>query len=207
LLYRVVRLTDTADASSALLNTVESKPADFFKNAVRHLCLDTYEVNEATRILEICTGVVDLALTSHLAKPELLVNLAKMSLRRLSTSLSDLFDGEIDLTHPSFAHITHLDIFDVNNLVEICDQIPKLPAITHVALDGELVSTGMVETLLVECPRLRLLILLWMRDKPVSYAAAQVPHLRRALRDSTVSHVLGRLGGPSDRTPPSVVPR
>ncbi|KAJ7865394.1 hypothetical protein B0H13DRAFT_2562180 [Mycena leptocephala] len=172
LLYRVIRVTK--DNEEAIFNAIRSKPADFLLNTVRHLYLN--RANDVSRrILEVCTGVVNLALDGR--DPSLLPILANMRLRRLSTFIHGLYDGPVDLKHPLFTSITHLDLFDTQSvgLDEILVQISTLPALTHLALDYE-ASRDVVETLLVECPNLELLLLLWAwNDK--QYLSAQIPHV------------------------------
>ncbi|KAJ6629980.1 hypothetical protein B0H10DRAFT_2428046 [Mycena sp. CBHHK59/15] len=175
-LYRVVRVNMDNDAlMDGVLDAIKSKPADFFHKAVRHLCLDSYVTEDVgLPILEVCTGVVDLALNQQLASPTLLPVLAKMSLRRLSTSLHSLFDGEIDILHPLFTFLTHLDLLDCTNhdVTETLAQIPSFAALTHLALDW--VRMDMAETLLENCPRLELLLCLY---DELDYKDAQTPHV------------------------------
>ncbi|KAJ6529792.1 hypothetical protein B0H19DRAFT_1384894 [Mycena capillaripes] len=176
LLYRVIRLsTFTVDFMSLL----QSKPAVFLQTAVRHLCLDSSsDAGQAKLILELCTGVVDLALEFGHADPILLPILATMFLQRLSTYLHRLFGDNINLGHPLFAVLTHLDLLDKDeeHLSQILPQIPALLALTHLALDCD-VPRDTVQNLLTRCPRLALLFCLWPWEMAAEYQAAQVPHL------------------------------
>ncbi|KAJ7928307.1 hypothetical protein B0H13DRAFT_2265166 [Mycena leptocephala] len=171
LLYRVIYLTP--ETEEALFDAMNSKPADFFANAVRHLCLPRLEV-KTRRILEVCTGVVDLA-PNHL-DPYVLPIIATMRLQRLSIDLHELFGGPVDLHHPLFAAITHLDLLDFpdEDHLQTLVQISILPALTHLALDYR-VPRVLVETLLIECPRLALLLVLW--SVHARYKSAQIPHV------------------------------
>ncbi|KAJ6529829.1 hypothetical protein B0H19DRAFT_1274215 [Mycena capillaripes] len=176
LLYRVIRLSKF---NVDLMSLLKSKPAAFLQNAVRHLCFDSYgDAGQAKGILELCTGVVDLALEMAPANPILLPILATMSLRRLSTFLHDLFGDDINLGHPTFAFLTHLDLLDDddNHLALILPHIPSLPALTHLALDYK-VPRNTVQTLLEKCPRLALLACLWHWHMVAGYHAAQTPHV------------------------------
>jgi hypothetical protein len=81
-----------------------------------------------------------------------------------------------DLLHPPFASLTHLDLLDNNDesLTQILAHIPKLPVLSHLALDPA-VSQASVETVLVECPRLKLLLVLWSSLE--DYESAQIQHV------------------------------
>ncbi|KAJ7891785.1 hypothetical protein B0H13DRAFT_2039010 [Mycena leptocephala] len=145
--------------------------------AVRHLWLNCLPVQEdARRILEVCSGIVDLVIPENLADPSLLPILAKMPLQRLSPYLRDWFDGPIDPNHRLFASITHLDVldFDWEYLMQTLLQIPALPALTHLALDcGKICCSS--------APRLQLLLVIWAvwpsSNHLHRYESAQIPHV------------------------------
>ncbi|KAJ7795396.1 hypothetical protein B0H13DRAFT_2170704 [Mycena leptocephala] len=141
----------THETEEALVNAMNSKPADFFANAVRHLCLPRLEV-KTRRILEVCPGVVDLAL-NHL-DPYIFMTYSVAT---------------VDLHHPLFAAITHLDLLDFpdENHLQTLVQISILPALTHLALDCR-VPRSLVETLQIERPRLAV---------DARYKSAQIPHV------------------------------
>ncbi|KAJ7443132.1 hypothetical protein FB451DRAFT_1296298 [Mycena latifolia] len=166
-LYRVVCVGGTSpfsDMGRALLRATKSKPASFFHNAVRHLCMDTsasWTFQEAVEVLKVCTGLVDFASEGDFLDPTLLPILGKLPLRRLSTDLYRLFDGyeSIDLTHPVFRSLTHLEILDpiYNDDTRIITCLPALPALTHLRLSDS-IPWKHVATLLADCPRLEVLI-------------------------------------------------
>jgi hypothetical protein len=167
--------------TDAILHASKSKPPEFFHNAVRYLCIDSNTpVDEATQVLKLCAGIVDFSTTRGLSKPEFLPILAEMRVQRFGGCLTNFFEGydRVNLTHPLFASLTHLDIFDVmsEGLAGICAQIPTLPKLTHLALDRN-ARLDTVEALLPECPRLKLLLLLWSRSDKHEYELAQVPHV------------------------------
>ncbi|KAJ7896121.1 hypothetical protein B0H13DRAFT_2034438 [Mycena leptocephala] len=175
LLYRVIRGTDKN--KDGIMSAIKSKPADFFANAVRHLCLDSFMLEpESRQILEVCCSVTNLALNIDHANPVLLPILTHMCLQRLSGFLHRLFGGVLDLAHPLFASLTHLDLFDTNDegLTQILAHIPTLPVLTHLALDSAVLQDP-VETLLVECTRLKLLLVLWHLVE--EYESAQIPQV------------------------------
>ncbi|KAJ7476440.1 hypothetical protein FB451DRAFT_1557349 [Mycena latifolia] len=169
-LYRVVSvggISPFSDMGRAILRATKSKPASFFHNAVRHLCLDSsasWTFQEAVEVLKLCTGLVEFASDGDFLHPTLLPILGKLPLRRLSTDLYRLFDGyeSIDLTHPAFVSLTHLEILDpiYDDDTRIISHFPALPALTHLRLSDN-VPWKHVETLLADCLRLEVLISLF----------------------------------------------
>jgi hypothetical protein len=159
---------------------MDSKPADFFPKAVRHLCLDPFiPEHEARQILEVCSGVINLGLGDTLLDPTLLPILSNLPLQWLATSLCGLFRQAVIPTHPLFSSITHLDLLDSYTaaMTQILPHIPTFPALSHLALDSCVVSVDRAQTLLVECPRLHLLLLLWQVYDDAAYKSAQIPHV------------------------------
>lgn len=184
MLYRIVCLKSQNGRNLALplLKAMGTKPPEFF-HAVRHLALwyssEICSVDDVKQLLTLCKGVVDLSY-GNLADASLLPILAEMHLQRLSVCLEELFSGPPDLTHPLFRSITHLDIcdnVDINAaLIPAYDQIPALPALTHLALDFR-VPTNIALGLLEQCPRLELLIMLWPQFYDDLYEEAQEPRV------------------------------
>jgi hypothetical protein len=70
--------------------------------------------------------------------------------------------------------------FDWEYLMQILLQIPALPALTHLALDCG-VSLDTAENLLFKCPRLQLLLVIWVvwpsSNHLHRYESAQIPHV------------------------------
>ncbi|KAJ7883856.1 hypothetical protein B0H14DRAFT_3746103 [Mycena olivaceomarginata] len=169
-LYRVV----WAGRHAGIIEAIKAKPPSFFHNAVRHLFLDgsdEWSMEEARQLLKLCKGAVTFAVVGRFSNPTLLPILAEMQIQRMSVVLAPLFGGRqfIDLRNQSFASITHLAIFDLSETVEtkISPLIPTLPALTHFSLYSDL-ETPVIQKLLVECPRLQVLLILW----PYSYKVA-----------------------------------
>ncbi|KAJ7435857.1 hypothetical protein FB451DRAFT_1379198 [Mycena latifolia] len=170
LLYRVVRVNGDpawSGISSALLRATKLEPAPSFFHNVRHILLDTsaaWDFDGTRNVLNLCTGLVDLAVIGVLGTvaldPAILPILQKIQLRRFSAVLARLFGGSdlIDLTHPAFASITHLNIFDeIGERIRAQIPLPLLPTLTHLAL-YEQVPWDLVKELLEECPRLHVLL-------------------------------------------------
>ncbi|KAJ7443153.1 hypothetical protein FB451DRAFT_95501, partial [Mycena latifolia] len=165
--YRTVSVGGTSpfsDMGHAILRATRSKPASFFHNAVRHLFLDTsasWTLDEAVEVLKVCTGLEEFASYGNFLDPTLLPILGELPLRRLSTDLYRLFDGyeSIDLTHPVFTSLTHLEILDplYDDDTQMIAYLSALPALTHLRLSDN-VPWKHVATLLADCPRLLVLI-------------------------------------------------
>ncbi|KAJ7602103.1 hypothetical protein DFH06DRAFT_1259673, partial [Mycena polygramma] len=158
LLYRAIRLsTRNRTSLNSLLKAIESKPAHFLHTSVRHLQMQRES-------WAVCTGVVDLALNSHWRVPISSRSSPKCVPQKLSTYLYQLFGGAIDLAHPAFASVTHLDI-------------PTLPALTHLAFNSE-VAEDAAHALLDTCHSLQLLLWIWIYPGGASgYRFTQTSHI------------------------------
>ncbi|KAJ7634398.1 hypothetical protein FB45DRAFT_1056452 [Roridomyces roridus] len=170
LLYRVLgdpRGQSYKSLATALLATSRSKPPSFLHKSVRHLFLDMsseWTDEEALQVLRLCTGLVNLLALPPYSNPRLLPILGVLHLRRLSTSLETLFGNraEIDLRHPLFSSLTHLDIFDegiASNSLHV-QGLCALPALTHLCLNND-VPWGAVKDLLAGCRSLSVFVNLW----------------------------------------------
>ncbi|KAF7362340.1 hypothetical protein MVEN_00580600 [Mycena venus] len=162
----------------AIIRAVDTKPAGFLHNAVRHMYLCAIPWNimgyrpespwsavELEKILRACRGVVSLVLVSDLDKPAVLPMLADMRPKRLYL-ISDLCHSQLVLTAPFFRNITHLLLADVNNVEEsnvhggwpLLRNLSRLPVLTHIAFD-HLMAPHVLSTVLSECPHLKAMIL------------------------------------------------
>ncbi|KAJ6533394.1 hypothetical protein DFH09DRAFT_1181344 [Mycena vulgaris] len=143
----------------------DSKPASVFRDTVRHLLIQAGQLAHAdvAQVLDACPGIVDLAMVSTMSNPAMLPSLAKMRLRRLSSSLEKLFGGPgaIDPTHALFASLTHLRLSrlgDQQRTEQVCAHLPRLPALTHLCLHFHNdVNWNTLQMLLAECLRLEIL--------------------------------------------------
>ncbi|KAJ7443119.1 hypothetical protein FB451DRAFT_95193 [Mycena latifolia] len=173
-LYRAVHVGPDplyAAIGRAVLRAIKTKPPSFFHNAVRHMFLDTsasWTFDEAKEVLKVCTGLVDFGTWGDFTDPTILPILKELPLRSLSMDLYHLFGTyeAIDLTHPLFTSLTHLEIFDAiyEDDTRIIACLPTLPALTHLRLSDN-VPWKHVESLLAECPSLELLISLFPSRK------------------------------------------
>nr|GAT48302.1 predicted protein [Mycena chlorophos] len=192
-LFRVIR-GKNEKLWPPLLLAMEAEP-DFLRKSVRFVCIEygTDQFASAKQIktlLQICTEVVDVALTSTVTVPmngylDLLARMPR--LRRLTCSLRELFVDEsapIDPRHEGLSRITHLEILDdisSNDDGFWLGGVPLLPSLTHLAItispedsdpDDELEDAwGRIQRILDAIPptRLRVLALVWTKNEAESY--------------------------------------
>ncbi|KAJ7438916.1 hypothetical protein B0H11DRAFT_2103416, partial [Mycena galericulata] len=166
-LYRVVKVSSRPPYSimreDLLRPGPQSKPASFYQKAVRHLYLDQ-QSEWSPEVLRVCTRTRSFSATGSSSDPSLLPILLEMDLRQLSLSLEHFFDGVgyIEINHPLFTSITHLEIFDdiTKSHTQIGQQIASLPTLTHLCLNGR-IPADILRAILSECPNLHILVNLW----------------------------------------------
>ncbi|KAJ7096948.1 hypothetical protein C8R44DRAFT_812439 [Mycena epipterygia] len=183
-LYSVVSLNNSprsSDMAHALLRATTTKPPSFFHNVVRHLLLEwrtPWSSEETISVLKLCTGIVNLAISPFYTYPTgILAQLAQMQLQRLAVGFRALFGPKkaIDMRHPLFSSITHLDIFDtLDGDTDMCAQVPAIPALTHLCVHGR-VPWETITMLLAACPRLELLVNRWLSTTNAHAQAKNVP--------------------------------
>ncbi|KAJ7613114.1 hypothetical protein FB45DRAFT_1009110 [Roridomyces roridus] len=170
-----------------ILEAIKSKPLTFFATAVRHLFLDGdtgWSRKDAIQVLSVSTGLKNFAAIGDFSSPHTLDVLSNMHVERMALCLESIFGGRqhIDLTHPAFAHVTHIDIFDEIDEEDtiVFPQIPLLPALTHLCLNNG-IPWSVTQKLLQECRRLELFIILWpSSSRDLAYAWAQDNPVRDA---------------------------
>ncbi|KAF8657831.1 hypothetical protein AX16_002147 [Volvariella volvacea WC 439] len=129
---------------------------------IRHLLIQ--EPGVAVPYLSHCSNVENLALWTRLSNVDVLSMLGVMPLRRLSISVKTLFQHtQIDLTHPLFSKITHLEVLD--SILEWDDlrQIVDMPNLTHLAIYRP-ESRKPEHIPVAECKKLKVVILLGVRE-------------------------------------------
>ncbi|KAJ7915212.1 hypothetical protein B0H13DRAFT_2000737 [Mycena leptocephala] len=182
LLYRTIFISERhPEMVRAVLSAMRSKPPDFFRTAVRHLALTSTRgttVYERRQLLRLSAGVINFGCARRFVDSSDLPLLAEMQLQQLSVSLHELFGGSVDLSHSIFGTITHLQIFDALNesAMEIYAQLPALPALTHLRANFRL-PWDILMTLLVKCPRLKLLLLLYPPYERRLYESLRIPQV------------------------------
>ncbi|KAJ7659243.1 hypothetical protein DFH06DRAFT_1195345 [Mycena polygramma] len=150
-----------------------SLPRIFVEQGVRSLCL--HDIDSPRMILDACPNVIDLTLTY--AQPAFFPFLEALVLERLATNARDLLDDFRDeqLTHPVFAKITHLILFDrvAQSSWEEWADLAQLPSLTHLCFEGE-ISQSLLHGVLEHCPRLLLFLNQWQdldEIQPADYCA------------------------------------
>ncbi|KAJ7077646.1 hypothetical protein B0H15DRAFT_954937 [Mycena belliarum] len=154
LLYRVVRVSDQVvhsdSMAAALLSAARSAPPGGSLRGVRHLLCaesESWTLEDAKDVLKHCAELTDLSLiTSSIPlDATILPVLEGLRIHRLAAHLAEMFSGthSIDLSHPAFSSITHLDIGDeVDD--RLCSQIALMPALTHLMQNGKVPWVSML---------------------------------------------------------------
>ncbi|KAJ7681643.1 hypothetical protein B0H17DRAFT_1205627 [Mycena rosella] len=106
-LYRVVRVDGDARMAQAFLSATKAKPARVAGGGGRGW-------PPPAEVLRLCTGSVNLSIAGYWSSPAILPVLANMRVQRLNVFLLEPSGSPstVDLTHPLFASLTHLDIQD-----------------------------------------------------------------------------------------------
>ncbi|KAJ7871108.1 hypothetical protein B0H13DRAFT_1043927 [Mycena leptocephala] len=91
-----------------LLSVTRSKPACFFRDSVRHMCLNLRHDDIAEPLLAVCTGLENLSINLPDLK-KLPPLIAPLLLKHLHAPLNPLF-RDLPLNHQFFALITHLGL-------------------------------------------------------------------------------------------------
>jgi hypothetical protein len=178
MLYNLVSfegLEEKTGNSAAILRVVDTKPADFFLKAVRHMVLfavtlswtaDPWSEAELEKVLRACKGVVNLFFVGTLEQqPGILLMLEEMRPRRM-IMIVDTSNPRLDLTLPFFQNITHLLLDDAtpmrNGAVSEgwpqLRNLTRLSALTHLALD-EYTPRRIITAILADSANLRALII------------------------------------------------
>ncbi|KAJ7788655.1 hypothetical protein B0H14DRAFT_3162483 [Mycena olivaceomarginata] len=117
--------------------------------AIRHLSTgeDTCSMKDAKQLLQLCTGIIDIMVDYDFTSPKFLPFIAEMRVERLAMDLEELFEFcSINLAHPLFHSVTHLDIFGFAAIAEVLLDVRLLPGLTHLALDRYIPRKNMART-------------------------------------------------------------
>ncbi|KAJ7699025.1 hypothetical protein B0H17DRAFT_1196611 [Mycena rosella] len=169
LLYRVLRLDILSPHLAVkLLQTIKAKPPQFAASSVQHVLLlhssfgDRFN-SDVESLLESCPSIINLAFIGGSAHISILPLLGNMHVQRLTVRLGDLFSDDrdpdaIDLGHPMFGSMTHLDLLD--DLRGWMQRFSTLPALTHLAFTGpHLENLPIMQGILEASPRIQVLLL------------------------------------------------
>ncbi|KAJ7705504.1 hypothetical protein B0H17DRAFT_669853 [Mycena rosella] len=182
-LYRVIRL-DLLPLADAVRHAIRTKPASFFQDSVRHLFLNSSEgwsAGEISELLRHCTRLVSFYTTGEFTTPAMLPLLGRMlPVRKWGGPLELLFGSAaaVDLNHPFFRNVTHLDLFDLvkDSDTRLSAGLGALPALTHLCLNNN-VGVSFLRRVLEQCAHLQLLIHMWNHfySEPARGIAANPP--------------------------------
>ncbi|KAF8185828.1 vacuolar protein sorting-associated protein 26-domain-containing protein [Mycena galopus ATCC 62051] len=134
-----------------------------FSQHVTNLLCRWFPHPQLVAVLASCSAVENLMLLSN--HPDLLPFLSAMPLRRLHTTLKDLFPTGVDFTHPLFLHITHLELMDsLHGGEDLWKGLAVIPNLTHLAF-WTLRSIPFFRATLAACPTLRILVFRYHRAR------------------------------------------
>ncbi|KAJ7758114.1 hypothetical protein DFH07DRAFT_1024908 [Mycena maculata] len=166
LLYRFIILA-RGSIDEVVRRAMRVKPASFLEASIRHICISSssrFSKEELCALLRLCTKLVSLTTSQAVPASELLPILAGMTqVRKWTGSLVDLFGGydTIDLSHPFFRYLTHMDIIGDFEDDRNIPSLVALPALTHLALCGDGVLDDTVPRVLEQCTQLQVLVIVY----------------------------------------------
>ncbi|KAJ6482764.1 hypothetical protein C8R45DRAFT_1215451 [Mycena sanguinolenta] len=141
LLYKTAMVSSTIKFPlpyGTLLSRIRSEQSTLLRHSVRNLFLSYRPVDDLPIVLHAFPVVENLWMASLTTNTILDTNL---SLKRLHTDLDVIFGSSvIDFTHQFFSSITHLEIFDAPEAIEleVWSALTDLPHLTNFACnDGE----------------------------------------------------------------------
>ncbi|KAJ7136390.1 hypothetical protein C8R43DRAFT_1203406 [Mycena crocata] len=177
LLYRTIALRKDPNNSrgkvggipihrrEAIMDLIQTRPA-FLARSVRNLLLAYFPGFDDGPIISACPHVENVWTGSDNLHA-LLPILERLPLKHLYCSISKLFGSQrnIQFTHPIFAQITHLELFDTFHshiedfLPEVWCNLALIPNLTHLAFDN-VIFLPICLTVLQACSSLRVLLTL-----------------------------------------------
>jgi hypothetical protein len=150
---------------------MQTKPASFFEKSVRHVLLnsivyppqqespeDLFSEEEDVALLRLCPRLLSFYCLVDHCKPVLLPILeGLLQARRWTGSLQCLFGSaaDVDLRHPFFLSVTHMEIFEVD--MHICAGLASMLTLTHLCLDENL-EVAILAHVLDHCSNLQVLV-------------------------------------------------
>ncbi|KAJ7157149.1 hypothetical protein C8R46DRAFT_1355532 [Mycena filopes] len=162
--YRAVTICRSRSATR-FLTLVDSKPADFFANAVKVLSVESgIPEKKLVRILHACRGVESLAIwwTKYGGSPPSLVSGFPL-LRRLSLITRDIAYTVDDVRPSSLSTLTHLDLaysLHLRHISDLPEILKQLPGLTHVSLGSWSSPVAHAQLVIETCTALQVLRML-----------------------------------------------
>ncbi|KAJ7615205.1 hypothetical protein DFH06DRAFT_1239827, partial [Mycena polygramma] len=186
LLFRVISVTpENSEIVPALLKAMDCKPPGFF-HGVRHIILpmeysdEIFPHEDAQRLLKLCNRLISFAYDFYDTSrgPNLLPLLAALHPQRLLRRARHLFGtAALDLKHPLFHSVTHLDLIGLTGVGDVLEQVTTLTTLTHLSVSRSS-PRRRVLAVLGKCPHLMLLLV-----KAISivqwaaYSEEHIPHV------------------------------
>lgn len=151
--------------ASGLFEGLGSKPSTFLAAHVKQLRIGgAVPLKQAVRALEMCTGVVDLGCWSDdrstLRLPHLIgpLPLRRLSIEQMLFRRLPMIESRSDCRW--FEHLTHLELVFAQSGDEAkLGRLGKLPCLTHLCLYNPDDPIGLVENIILDCKRLRLVVI------------------------------------------------
>ncbi|KAJ7714012.1 hypothetical protein B0H16DRAFT_532709 [Mycena metata] len=165
LLYSVIITTEPDDP---VFDAIQRKSPAFLQNAVRHVFLGANAVKAAAEhLLPHCSGITSLCFDAFVDRSILGLLANNTHIRKFNISVA--LDPSI-LKQPMFLSISHLDIYRDSPVPTKWDDdwcllaSPSLPALTHLCL-SDTISVFLLDEVLAGCPRLRVVITAFWRER------------------------------------------
>ncbi|KAF8211077.1 hypothetical protein K438DRAFT_1959272 [Mycena galopus ATCC 62051] len=166
LIYETVTLSDE-HICHKFLRAVDSRPAQFFTDNVKSLCVPAdIDPLSTARVLKACQGVVNLAI--WLVEPH--------EIRSCPASAHSA--PRAFFAHPFFSHVTHLELVDWLAWAAYIDYLS--PHLTHLALDFDLECDGSearLRAVLASCRSLLVCVALVNNDEDMIVVSDQLAEI------------------------------
>ncbi|KAJ7483342.1 hypothetical protein FB451DRAFT_1234162 [Mycena latifolia] len=182
IIYETVTLSNQ-DICDKFLRTLDSRPAQFFMDNVKSLCVPgDIEPLVAERVLKACQGVVNLAIWLPPQHAPLLPFVCLLRPKRLSINVCALYGSgcEPNFAHPFFSNVTHLELVDWAGWATSIHIEHLFPHLTHLALDFDCFtegSTTRIHEILASCRSLVLCLGLVSNDPTMIVVSDHVANI------------------------------
>lgn len=186
LLYHTIALEYTAAIDGypiftwpVLLSAIRTKPASFFRNSVRNICILFNEglQDDLETLLSVCTGVQNFSLARGVNGSGVPLDeyslITPLRLKQFYGTLNPIASKPIG-PYSSFAHITHLGLvaWEVGPSLEdavlpTCSHLALMPQLTHLSLDADCYIQQCLY-ILEMCKSLQVVVAFWPPDEPLA---------------------------------------
>ncbi|KAJ6534457.1 hypothetical protein DFH09DRAFT_1369819 [Mycena vulgaris] len=145
--------------NETIIRLLSSRPTSFFENSVRNLLMRDMKEDLEEAILRACSKIQNFWIVSDCTGDHYPL-IGNLPLKRLHCSIEDLFfSTQPDFTLPLFSQITHLELIDYPEVIDVkmWSGIAFIPNLTHLYFS----SIGFIRlwfSLLDTCKSLRVLV-------------------------------------------------